>query len=174
MAEAGLAHRRLFLVARAQSLGREPHEATGSGIEVGVERRLVLERVGIDVPASRRHQRVEYGLWQLCLTRDLGERSGDLVRPDHATGSDLLDRVAPPLQAHLGDHRFLGDEGRPGDFEIEGVKREQRFARPHRGGHRGEKPVRVAAFDKTCAGCNAHRALRFTNLQVRKTGLSFR
>jgi len=40
-----------------------------------------------------------------------------------------VQRVAPPLQTHLGDHRLLGDPWRAGDFDVEGIEREEQLAR---------------------------------------------
>jgi hypothetical protein len=87
---------------------------------------------------------------------DAGQFRDDLVGAGLAPCPDLLQRVAPPLQAHLGDHRLLGDPGGAGDLHVEGVEGEEDGARLGGGRQGREEAVGVGAFDEVGAGGEAH------------------
>ena len=78
------------------------------------------------------------------------------MAPDRAALGDLFQRVTPPLQPHLHDHRFFGDPRGAGDFKVEGVEWKEHRTRRRRRSHRSQKPIWIAPFHKRCAGSHAH------------------
>ncbi len=68
--------------------------------------------------------------------------------------ADLFKRIAPPLQAHLRDHRLLGHPRGAGDLGVESVEREKRGAQRHGRGHDGGKTVGIGARHLGGAGAN--------------------
>jgi hypothetical protein len=111
-----------------------------------------LQNPGIDHGAKKRRR-------QRRRMHHPGKSLRHLVRSGHVPRRDLVDRIGPELQPHLGDQRFRRHVGNSGDLEVEGIKREQTRALIRGAGHRREKPVRVAAAHQFGAGRDAHLGL---------------
>jgi hypothetical protein len=75
--------------------------------------RQIVERPFLDIPAPRGNLPVEHYNRQPARLNDPGEWPHNLMRPGPLPFSDLTDRIAPPLQPHLGDQWFLRDPWRP-------------------------------------------------------------
>ena len=71
------------------------------------------------------------------------KRLGDGVMADRAAGIGFLERLPPPLQPDLAQHRFANAFADLRDLEIEGVKGQQRLALGRPGIERGEEAVGV-------------------------------
>ena len=135
-----------------QSHGCQPHQPGPGILQIEVKRGAVGESVLVDIPAPRGDHAVKHLNRQGCLADQVMQRARHLMRAGLRFGHD----IAPPLQPHFGNHRFLGDPGGVGNFQIKGIKRPQPGARGNRGRHDGRKAVGVAAFDKGGAGLQAH------------------
>ena len=133
-----------------QTLGGDPHQVPCRLVDIGVEMGLILECIAVDVPAACR----DAGIKQACVRgrEALGQGGRHLVAAHRATLGDLFQRIAPPLQAHLGNHAFCGDPRRAADLNVEGIERKKR--RTHRKGrrHHRAKPVGISGFDDPGAG----------------------
>ena len=102
-------------------------------VEIGRRAPRSVERLAVDVPAPRRDQRVEQRGRQPAAAR-IASASGATTScaARRLAGGDLLERVAPPLQPHLGDHRLPRHPGRARDLEVE-ARRAARAAPAPRG-----------------------------------------
>ena len=148
---------------RAERRRRRAHQASGDRVEMRPERSLVREAALVHVPEPRPplHRRAQER--RAALPDRLRERRRDLVAADRPAGLDLVQHVAPPLQAHLRDERLLGQPGRAPDLDVEGVDRPERRPRAAGRGHDGGEPVRIAALDDPRAGVEVAHAGRTTS-----------
>jgi hypothetical protein len=133
------------------------HEASAGGADV-VAQLVGPEGARLDLPPARLGQRVERRHVEAPFQDQAPERARHLVRARGGSGRCLGQRLAPPLDAHLGQERLLGDVGRPRHLQVEGVEREERRARRRRRGHRHPEAVGVAPLDQPGAGLDRHEA----------------
>src|SRR5665213_2932433 len=105
-------------------------------------------RIGVEIALARVDQPVERITAQPAPADHLGNRLGDVVPPRLAAGKRRLNRLAPPLQADLPEHRLAHALAHAGDLIVEGVKREQRLAVPGRREQRGLEAVPVVLAHK--------------------------
>ncbi len=119
----------------------------GGVVDVAVERGPVGMRRGVRVVQPGVDGLLEERLRQIGGADRPGQRFHDLVAAGRRAREDLRDRIPPPAQADLGEHRLGGDPGRAGDLEVEGVERHQPAAPVRRGDHRRAPAVGIAAPD---------------------------
>ena len=150
------AHRRLGPCPGAQCRRRDPHQVAARGIQVGPERRRIAGRIGMDIRPPRRDQRRETGDRHSPRPDQRGQRRHHLVGARGGPALDLLQRIQPPLQAHLGDHRLGRHPGRTRHLDIERIEHHQVAAPVGRRGHRRQEPVRIAPAHQLGAGLDAH------------------
>ncbi len=67
--------------------------------------------------------------------------------PDSPAGIDRIERVEPPLQADFAELRFAHHLAQPGNFDIEGIERQQ--MRPLLGGREEEARKRSLSPART-------------------------
>ena len=113
-------------------------------IQVRPKRGLVLERFAVDVPAPRLDQLIQ--LPRRNGVQHSGQGRYHLMSPHVTACRDFAQRIAPPLQAHLGDHMLLRHPGRACDLHVERIDRKQDAPRRDRSRHAGPEPHRITAL----------------------------
>ena len=152
--EAGIHRHRAQPVRRAQRRGTKPQEPPAGILDMCLEIGLVVEPAGLHVPAARGDHRVKIIDGQPDTGDQPRQRAGHLVGPRHraGAGAGLLDRLAPPLQPHFGDHR-LGCQPRGArHFDVQRKDGEQPLARRRRRRHRDQEPIRITAAHQIGTG----------------------
>ena len=139
---AGERHRRLAL--RPEDFAGELHQGGGGGSDIGFEGVEVGGRASVQIGGAAVDDRLEARAIEAVAVNRLGERGNDRVLANRS-GIDPVDRVAPPLQPDLAQHRLRDDFGGLRGFEIEGVKRVKRLAARGRGEQRRKIALAVEA-----------------------------
>jgi hypothetical protein len=131
-------------------------EARGGPFGVGLEGREVGRRLAVQIGLAGIEQPVERRPRQAVAVHHLGQGFDDRMGARTAP-VDLVDRLAPPLQANPPDHGLAHDLRRLGDLEVESIKSKEILAALRRGEQGGQIAVPVLAADLIGAGAEAGR-----------------
>jgi hypothetical protein len=118
---------RRFLRRSEQVQGAE-RDLAPAGPEPILERHQIGRRPGAQLLLARVDRGIEARA-QRCEAAPACMQRLDHGMGKRPAGSDPLQGIAPPLQAHEPGHRFADDPRHPPDLVIERVEDEQRFAR---------------------------------------------
>ena len=130
--------------AHPKNFEREQDERRPGRLGIGFERAEAGRRLRPKIRLARVDEPVEMGPGEAAGANRRRQGLDHLVPAHRPALVDRGNAVAPPLQAHLAEHRLAHHFAGARDLGVEGIERQQRVARLGGREQRGQEPVAVA------------------------------